>query len=217
MAERTHWREWHEHYEDPASSISRRLLAVQRRLADALDQAPAGPIRLISMCAGQGRDVVGVLSGHPRNADVAARLVEGDTALVHDARQAAAALTNVEVVQGDAAMTSAYEDFVPAGVILACGIFGNISPDDIATTISELPRLCAPGAVVIWTRHHRAPDFTPTIREWFGGAGFEEVGFDTEDGWSYSVGTHRLDFDPLSFRSGRHLFSFDGDGKDAGF
>ena len=39
----------------------RRLQAVQEHLVHCLDNAPSGAIRLVSMCAGDGRDVIGVL------------------------------------------------------------------------------------------------------------------------------------------------------------
>jgi hypothetical protein len=215
----SHWSNWHRAYEDPASSLSRRLAVVQRRFGEAVSAAPAGPVTVISMCAGQGRDVIGVLSDHPRRDDVRARLVELDPVLAADARAAARAsgLSDVEVVQGDASTTSAYEGLVPADVIMACGVFGNITPDDIRTTVLALPQLAAPGAVAIWTRHTRPPDLTPSIRAWFAEAGFAEVAFDTEDGRSFSVGVARLVADPLPFRPGQTLFEFRGGGADACF
>jgi hypothetical protein len=96
------WIAWHAQYEDPASPRSRRLRAVQVQLAAALDAAPAGPIPLISMCAGQGRDVLPVLAMHPRGGDVRARLVEKSPELVADARAACAkaGLDQVEVLEG---------------------------------------------------------------------------------------------------------------------
>jgi hypothetical protein len=54
-----------------------------------LERAPAGDICLISLCAGQGRDVIGVLTGHPCRDDVRARLVELDERAVALARPAA--------------------------------------------------------------------------------------------------------------------------------
>ncbi len=215
----SHWGRWHRAYDDPDSSLSRRLAAVRRRLGEAIDDAPPGPLRLISLCAGQGRDVIGVLADHPRRADVSARLVELDPALACEARAAAASagLTGVEVVEGDASTTSAYEGAVPARVIVACGIFGNITAEDIRVTALELPRLAAPGAVAIWTRHRRPPDLTPTVRAFFAEAGFEEVAFDTEEGRSYAVGVHRLVTDPLPFLPGRRMFEFHGEGADAQF
>jgi hypothetical protein len=202
------WRAWHEPYDDPTSAISQRLAVVQKRLVEAIDAAPAGPVRVISMCAGQGRDVLGVLRHHARSGDVRARLVELDAAIAAQARATAAPFAGVKVVTGDAGSTSAYEGAVPAHVILACGIFGNIADAEIWRTIERLPTLCAPGAVVIWTRHRIAPDLTPTVRGWFAEAGFEEVAFDSAADQAYGVGTHRLVRPPEPFQAGSTLFAF---------
>ena len=72
------WVEWHQAYEDPASALSTRLRSVRWHLSEATDQAGAGPVRLVSLGAGQGHDVIGVLEHHPRRDDVAAVLVEAD-------------------------------------------------------------------------------------------------------------------------------------------
>jgi len=214
-----HWVKWHEQYDDPRSSLSRRLAVVQSRLSDALDHAAEGHINLIAMCAGQGRDVIPVLARHPRSRDVAACLVELDPILAAEARAMAEAarLAALHVVEADASTTTVYEGAVPAGVVMVCGVFGNISDADIHATVSELPHLCAPGATVMWTRHRRAPDLTPAIRGWFLEAGFQEVAFDSGAGVAFGVGTHRLVRVPPDFRPGRQMFTFLGDGADAHF
>lgn len=203
----TNWVTWHAAYDEPDSGLNQRLACVQRRIRQALDTAPAGPLKAISLCAGQGRDLLGVLADHPRAADVSARLVELDPDLAAYARRTATGLSGVEVVTGDAAVTSAYEGFVPADLVVACGIFGNISDADIRHTIERLPSLCARGATVFWTRHRETPDVTPRIRDWFAGAGFAEVAFDGEPG-SFGVGTHRFAGEPQPFAPGETLFTF---------
>jgi hypothetical protein len=208
------WLEWHAPYDVAGSPLRRRLAIVQEHVRLALDSAPPEPIRIISMCAGQGRDLAGVLPDHPRGKDAVARLVEMDARNVALAQQAfeAARLPRVEVVRADASTTSAYERAVPAGIVLVCGVFGNISDADIERTVTLLPRLCADGASVIWTRHRRPPDLTPTIRSWFDGAGFEEARFDTAADALFAIGTHRLVRTPQPFRTGVRLFDFVGDG-----
>jgi hypothetical protein len=196
--------------------LSRRLAVVQLRLRQTLNVVPQGPIRIVSMCAGQCRDVIGVLADHHRKGDVTARLVELDADLERDARAMAEdAGLELDIVEGDASSTSAYAGAVPANVVLACGVFGNVNDDDIRGTILELLSLSAPGATVIWTRHRQAPDLTPTIRAWFAEAGFEEVAFDTEEGTSFGVGTHRLVGAPHPFQANRRMFTFIGDGSAA--
>jgi hypothetical protein len=209
MAERD-WVEWHRDYDNPGSMLSRRLELVQGHLRAGLDHAPAGDIRLISLCAGQGRDVIGVLAGHPRRDDVCARLVELDERNVAVARQAAraAGLDDVEMLQGDAGITDACAGAVPAQIVMVCGIFGNITVSEIQATVAALPSLCAPGALVLWTRHRMPPDLTPGIRSWFKEAGFREEAFDVSHDGFMSVGAHRLTGEPAALISGQRLFTF---------
>jgi hypothetical protein len=188
------------------------LALVQGQVRAVLDRVPAGPVRAISVCAGQGHDLIGVLAEHPRRSDVSARLVELDEHNVLLARRAAreADLDGVEVLAGDASITDSYKSTIPADLILMCGVFGNITPDDVANTIRHLPQLCAPGATVIWTRHRQPPDLTPYIRETFERHGFEEVYFDSEGSSPFGVGAHRLSDPPQPFQEGIRLFEFIG-------
>lgn len=52
-----------------------RLVAVVDEVRRALLDAPPGPFRLASLCAGEGRDLAGALTGHPRSPDVDALLI----------------------------------------------------------------------------------------------------------------------------------------------
>ena len=209
MAQRD-WVEWHRDYDDPGSPLSRRGQLVRGHLRGELERAPAGDVRLISLCAGQGRDVIGVLTGHPRRDDVRARLVELDGRNVALARRAAraAGLRGVEVLQADAGITDVCAGAVPAQIVVVCGIFGNITDSDIQATVAALPSLCAPGALVLWTRHRSPPDLTPAIRSWFGEAGFREEAFDVSDDGFMSVGAHRLTGEPAALMPGQRLFTF---------
>jgi hypothetical protein len=206
------WVEWHSRaYDDPSSALSARLHRVRWHLSRAIDQAPAGPLRLVSLCAGQGRDVLGVLPGHPRRGDVSAVLVESDARNAAAARRraAGAGLRQVEVRQADASRAGAFADALPADVLLLCGIFGNISDSDVKRTIEAAPALCAAGATVIWTRHRQPPDLTPSVRAWFAEQGFDEIAFDTiEADNQVSVGVNRLRSAPSATPPTEPLFTF---------
>ena len=85
---------------------------------------------------------------------------------------------------------------MPADIVLACGVFGDVSDEDIRATVMMLPRLLAPGGVVLWTRHRREPE-PDTIHSVVVRAGrLEEIAFDTEEDL-FGVGTHRLLTPPL--------------------
>jgi hypothetical protein len=206
------WWDWHRPYDDPGSPLSYRLAVVTSHLRVALDQCEAGPIRIISMCAGQGRDVISVVADHPRGGDVRARLVELDPRNVEHARRTAAAVSGavIDVHQADAGTTDAYLGAVPAQIVLACGVFGNITDDDIHRTVLSFPALCARDATVIWTRHRRPPDLTPIIRDWFEGAGFEEVAFSAPGSTFFGVGAHRFVGEPRPPEVGKRMFTFVG-------
>lgn len=212
------WVAWHRPYEDPDSPLSARLRAVQDGVRAALDQCAPGPIRIVSICAGQGRDVIDVVAAHPRRADVRARLVELDADLVAFARARAAAAgvgELIDVVEGDASLAGSYAGALPADLVLICGVFGNISDADIRATVSRLPSFCAPGATVIWTRHRRAPDLTPTVRAWFVESGFVEQTFVAPEPFILSVGCHRFAGaagDRGTLDPSLSLFDFIGDG-----
>ena len=205
------WADWHAAYDDPSSPLAARLERVQAHLRRALDEAPAGPVRLVSLCAGQGRDVIGVLPGHARRRDVSAVLIESDERNVAAAgqRAAEAGLPEVQVRQADASRVSQFADVLPADVLLLCGIFGNISARDIQRTVAAAPALCSNGATVIWTRHRRAPDLTPDVRAWFGASGFDEVAFEAiETSTLVGVGVNRLRQAPAAGLPDEPLFNF---------
>lgn len=189
------WVAWHSSYDDPASPLRARLDHVTFHLRRTLNEAAPGPIRLLSLCAGQGRDVLEVLPGHPRERDVVALLVEADNQNADLARRAAAdaGLSQVRVREADAGVVASFADALPVDVLLLAGIFGNVCNADIKRTIDAAPAFCALGATVIWTRHRRPPDLTGFMLAWFASAGFEEVAFDELDSqYLATVGVHRL-------------------------
>jgi hypothetical protein len=205
------WRTWHDEYDDSRSRMARRLHVVQTQIRAALDHSPSGPLRVISLCAGQGRDLLGVLADHPRRDDVRARLVELDawnTALAEE-RSRAAGLRQVDVVTADASLTDHYRGMVPADLVLVCGVFGNISDEDIERTIDACSQLCQTGGTVIWTRHRRAPDRVPLICDWFKMRGFDLQWLSDRD-VGFGVGVHRFTGEPQSLVSGTRMFTFVG-------
>ncbi|MED5814665.1 class I SAM-dependent methyltransferase [Mycolicibacterium sp. 050232] len=205
------WHSWHEDYDRPDSALAHRLRAVQTLIRQALDEAPAGPLRVVSLCAGQGRDLLEVLSDHPRRDDVRARLVELDPRNAAVAAETADKyrLTGVEVVTGDAALIDQYQDLVPADIVVACGIFGNITDEDIERMIRILPQLAKTGATVLWTRGRTDPDRIPLILNWFEDQGFELIWVSPRD-VSYGVGAHRFTRQPEPLVVGAQIFDFVG-------
>jgi methyltransferase family protein len=205
----TDWHSWHAAYADPESPLSQRLRVVQSVIDGWLERR-SGPASVVSLCAGEGRDLLDVLERRPDAARVRATLVELQPDLAARARDRAAkaGLDGVDVRCGDAATAATYEDRLPADLVLLCGVFGNISDRDIQRTVGALPAMVRPGGSVIWTRSRRSPDVTPAIRSWLGRAGFREREFVAPDGTLWSVGVHDL-MTPAVIRLPKRLFTFE--------
>jgi SAM-dependent methyltransferase len=206
---RRDWVEWHRNYDDPDSRQSWRLRIVRRRISQTLDALPGGEVRVASLCAGDGRDLLGVLEGHARAADVVALLVELDPEPAARARaRASSTPAQVRVVTGDAAATDTYAAVVPVDLLLVCGVFGNIADEDVAATIRALPGFCRRGTEVVWTRHRRPPDLVPTVLDWFAGAGFTALSVDDAADHAVCVGHCRYEGDGGRLAPGERLFTF---------
>ena len=206
----TDWAAWHESYEDPGSYLTARLLVVQSFIREFLDSRAGQGCRAVGLCAGKGLDLLGVLASHPARRLVSGRLVELAAGLAAAALEAARAaeLSDIEVVVADAGLADSFAGAVPADLVIACGVLGNISDHDVETTVRAMPSLCSQGGTVIWTRHRSPPDLTPAIRRWFGEAGFAEQSFTSPGPDSFAVGVHRLDGSADPFAAGRRLFTF---------
>jgi hypothetical protein len=188
------WLAWHQPYEDKASALSRRLALVQSEIRRLLPEKLTDPFTVVSLCTGQGHDLLGVLQDYPDAAQIRARLVELDgrnVAMLRD-RATRAGLAHLQIVHGDAADTTLHEGIVPADLVLVCGVFGNISDADIWRTIAALPQMTKVGGSVIWTRSRRPPDLTPRIRQAFQAAEFTETAFHAPDDVLFSVGACRF-------------------------
>ncbi len=204
----SHWVRWHQAYDDPASMNSRRLEAVVAMLADVFAAAPAGPIRVLSLCSGDGRDLAGALADHPRAGDVTGLLVEADPDLAAGAEANLAAVApGLAVRCADAGDPASCASHLPADVLLLCGIFGNVAPDDIAATVAAVPTLTSPGAAVLWTRHRRHPDVSPWIRQRFHDAGCPAEAWVSSGPGGFALGLQRVTGAPAAPLPPR-LFTF---------
>ena len=204
----TDWHAWHEEYADPDSSLSRRLMVVRRLLSGLVRQL--GPAqRVLSLCAGDGRDIIPVVAERTEEQRPELVLVELDPGLAAGAqKRAAEAAISATVVVGDAGLSTTWRKHLPADLLMLCGIFGNVPDADIRRTILAAPAMLTPSGTAIWTRGaFRERDLRPQVREWFFDAGFDEVAFEAEPG-GYGVGVNQatgaVEIEPLPPR----LFAF---------
>ncbi|MBW4690920.1 MAG: class I SAM-dependent methyltransferase family protein [Lyngbya sp. HA4199-MV5] len=208
------WFEWHALYQSE-TLLQQRLQIVQGYIATALDAQPAGTIQVVSACAGDGRDLLGTLTTHPRKADVRARLVELNPHLVEQGRSALAeaGLTEeIEFWQGDATLSDHYAGVVPADLVIVCGIFGNLADEAaLQQLIGNLKFLTKPGAFVPWTRGNRGDIiYSDIARRNFEAANFDEVEFRLTATGDMGVGLHRYRGETSPLPKNEHWFVFSG-------
>lgn len=212
VAELRDYEAWLECYDDPSSALSWRLATVRAAIDHALEAAP-GPVRVLSACAGDGRDVIGVLARRPDAGRVSVTMLELHPGIAERARHAAAAaaLANVQVRTLDAGHSDAYLDLAPAHLVLLVGVFGNIDQADLHGTIAASPQLCLPGGRLIWTRGRGGAltDCNDDVRARFTAAGFTELDYCTSDlGSRPAVGVVRYDGPPVALQPARRWFTF---------
>jgi hypothetical protein len=189
-----------------------RLAAVQAHFATCLDSAGQGSLRVVSLCAGDGRDVIGVLQSHRRRDDVSAWLIELDRQSVADGRrhvQASGLEKVVQFINADATDYSTYKDFVPCDVILVCGVWGHVPAEERAGLVRGLAAFCKPGGSVVWTRGiSKGVSRLEDIQSQFEAASWEQVDVSATPDGSWVVGTHRYRGPSLEApRTGR-IFNF---------
>lgn len=209
------WVRWHENYE-ASPALKARLLVVREHLSRCLDSQPPGVIRVLSICAGDARDLIGLLATHPRKMDVKAYLVENNAELVENGRKdivKAGFEEQLKFVIADATISSTYLGLTPVDVVLMAGVFGNLCSEEVVRLIGNLGLLCKCGGHVVWTRHrrlHNGLDQIALIRQLFSKSNFEEVLIEDTSDDQFTIGSHRYKGAGQVLRGGVKLFEFTG-------
>ncbi|MCC5635040.1 class I SAM-dependent methyltransferase family protein [Nostoc sp. CHAB 5844] len=208
------WFEWHDLYKTEPR-LQQRLEIVREYIAHSLNVSPPGVIRVVSVCAGDGRDLLGTLANHPRAQDVYARLVELNPQLVERGRATIESLSlakQIEFINGDATITANYLGAVPADIVIVCGVFGNLADEnELNRLLGNLSFLSKQGAFVIWTRgHSNGIPHSETVRKSLRESGFAEVNFKLTGTGDMGVGIHRYLGETVAEPKEQQFFVFSG-------
>ena len=206
------WHKWHKGY-DRHPALKKRLVLVRKHLSKCLDRSAPGEVRIISVCAGDGRDILRTLADHKRLADARARLVELDPQLVEDGENACEALaisSQVEFVNGDATDAGSYRAAAPANIVVMCGMLGLVGLPELPNVVRAMQALCAHKGHVVWTRRldwRNGVQQTKILRSLMAEAGFRQARLSVTSfgalfcktaGPIFTVGTHRYDGEPVA-------------------
>jgi SAM-dependent methyltransferase len=209
------WAKWHRGY-DSWPPLQARLDAVREQIADALSVCSNRRVRIISLCAGDGRDIIGALVTHPRRKDVSAVLIETNTDLVAQGEAAVAHFNlspHVRFLCADATLSDTYMSIARADIVLVAGVLGNVREADEGRLVQSLRCLCQPGGTVIWTRNVLSRDgehAVERIRELLNDAGFRENTLTRTAPSGFIVGTYTFHGDSQPLSPSMKLFEFTG-------
>jgi hypothetical protein len=183
---------------------------VQAQVAAIVEQCPPGPVTVVSICGGQGRELIGALEKHPRRADVRGRIVELDAENAAFARAwAQKAQLDLEVVTGDASIADSYAGLPAADLVVISGVFGHLSDADRVRTINFVRQICRTGGCAVWTFFRMGEDQSETLRGHFREQMFDEESFETLSGkFAFTVARSRYAGAPTQFEPHAKIFTF---------
>lgn len=209
------WANWHKLY-DAGLGLSVRLRIVREQIQAALDECAPGPVRIVSICAGDGRDVIEAVSCHRRCHDVAATLIDNHAPSLDRGRALASeagVAGQIEFVCADATLAGSYLGSVPADVIIISGVLGHVSDAWLPRFLGNLPMLCQEGGSVIWNRHqvvNRGAEHVRLIQQILRARDFHEVHFEATSPTGFAVSRARFRGTAQPLDPGRVLFEFAG-------
>jgi amino acid adenylation domain-containing protein len=209
------WNQWHADYQT-SPSLQARLKSVCEQIAVALNDCAPGPINVISICAGDGRDLLMSLRDHPRREDVIATLIDQDPHSLARGREMAGEFgleTRLRFLEADASLSKSYAEAGQADLVLMSGFLGHLPHQDALNLIGCLPMLCKKGARVVWNRHlvlHEGAEQVARIRSHFRNCLFEELHFQTTADDGFAIGCARFSGKSIPLDPGRKFFEFVG-------
>lgn len=210
------WNQWLDRYETN-QPLRERLTFVVSHIAKAILDCHEDPVPVLSVCAGDGRDLVVALSSMESKRMVRADLIESNPDVVSKGRNLVAEhglSQSVKFRCADATKRRTYQYLTPAKVVIVSGVFGNLRDIDAARLIRLLHSLCQPDSLVIWTRNLVEFDdggsATDKIREILRASDYEETRFERTQSGVFAIATHRYRGQTKPLPTDEILFDFSG-------
>jgi Putative methyltransferase len=189
-----------------------RLFVVKEHLAECLNIAPHGQVRITSLCAGDGRDVIGVLASHQRRNDVAACLVElnrQSVAVGLRLTKSAGLEKIVDFRNEDATVYTTYKNSPRSDIVLVCGVWAHVPVHERGQLVDAIACLCKPGGTVIWTRGvSKGMTRLHEIESLFTGAYWNKVRISLTPNKNWAVASYRYSGPPKELSRCERIFHF---------
>ena len=148
------WNDWHSIYDDKESAPYKRSIITQELVNNYLNIHKKNII-ILSICSGQARDILPAIAGREDKDRITTYLLDIDKDCLEYAQEYARIhdIPNVHTINKDASLKESYDDIPKADLIVICGLFGHLVPEDIAATALFLQTLIEDNATVIWSRN----------------------------------------------------------------
>jgi hypothetical protein len=205
------WSRWpSQAYDKPR--YQHRLAGVVRHVSLAVAACPTRAIQVTSLCAGDGRDVIGALATHPRCSDVRATLVELNPTSVANGRTriAATGLGHiVKFIEGDATSYETYRNIPRADVLLVCGVWGHVPEHQRSEMMRAICGLTQIGGTVIWTRGvGKGMERLDEIKALFTPPDWKQIRLDITPDREFVVASYRLVGPTVTLPAEGRIFDF---------
>ena len=172
------WNDWHIIYDDKESAPYKRSIITQELVNNYLNIHKKNII-ILSICSGQARDILPAIAGREDKDRITTYLLDIDKDCLEYAQEYARIhdIPNVHTINKDASLKESYDDIPKVDLIVICGLFGHLVPEDIATTALFLQTLIEDNATVIWSRNKFFNDHSDNIRNIFNQLSYKEIDF----------------------------------------
>jgi 2-polyprenyl-3-methyl-5-hydroxy-6-metoxy-1,4-benzoquinol methylase len=200
-----YWYDWHiEKHSDPNSYTSQRMtdigLVIEEYLKDTVHRS-----NIVSVCAGQGLDLIPILRQYPNSAD--AYLIDIEQQNIDHINKISTGLEGIHTYAADATVSNTYiNNKIPrANLLLVCGVFAHLTSEDQSIFIQNMRSLLKPGGYVIWTR---IDEYLNDIHEKFENNGYKKIDLSHINLSTGSVGMSRLKESIKTLHPDKQIFNF---------
>ena len=173
------WTEWHEEAYNDINSLPYQRTEIVKDLINKYLSEIDKDIVVISIGAGQSRDILPVLIGRKDNDRITTYLIDTDIECLNYAKNYAKDnnIINVHIVDMDGSLVKNYKDIPKADLIIFCGMMTQKNTDEVKKLANNIKLICNKDAQIIWSRHGYDKDYSTPFRNVFNENFYKELDF----------------------------------------
>ena len=201
------WNDWHNHYDDLDSELSKRLGKVKEHIKNILLETENPTV--LNICSGQGKDILESMLELDKDAEVF--LIDTNIDALNSGINFAKKnnIGTITFINEDASHTSTYKkyDIPKSNIVLACGLFGHLNEDDSYTLVDFLKTQIKINGTVIWTKNIEN-DSISNLRKYFINNNFKEINYFGPEGSPWAVVCNQYVGEEFDLNKEYKIFNF---------